>query len=94
MKVDIRPRLCGKTKDIILKSAAEGIPIVCPTARDMDRIIQTAKNLGVHIPCPIPLISANKLLGYSDVCYVDDADRILTMIIMPQIKEATLTEES
>jgi len=86
--------MCGKTRDLILKSASLKIPIVCPTNQDADRILNTAQHMNVHIPCPLPLISQGRLMGYSDYCLVDDADRILQMIIKAQIKEATFTTEA
>jgi hypothetical protein len=94
MKLIVRPRNSGKTKTIILKSSANNIPIVCANQIEVDRILATAKNMGIHIPCPISAHTASKLLGRSDACYVDNADWILEQFLHARVVEATVTEDT
>ena len=94
MEIDIRPRHSGKTLSLIQQSVALNIPIVCANNTEVNRLIDTAKNLGYDaMPCPIPATSADKLLGRSDRCLVDNADWILEYFLKAHIVRATFTEE-
>jgi hypothetical protein len=94
MKIDMRPRMCGKSHDLILKSAAWNMPIVCPTHADVERLLATARNIGCHIPCPIDVsqckVRPDYMRGIKGVL-VDDADRILQELVRAPIEEATWT---
>jgi hypothetical protein len=93
MIITIKPRQHGKTTALILQSAKDNIPIVCASTGHAEYIVRLAKTMGVtNLPDPIPYYINTKLLGGPSVCYVDDADRILQMIIHARIKEATFTK--
>lgn len=96
MNIDIRPRRCGKSLRMVQMSAAEHTPIVCPTKADANRLMDLAKAKDLHMPQPICLADlesgAIRGLGIRDAL-VDDADRLLAMLLKTQgIKMATWTD--
>jgi len=94
MEIDIRPRASGKTLSCIQESVALNIPIVCANESEVDRILAVARAEGFRaMPCPISAGRADKLLGRSDSCIVDNADWVLELFLKAKIIRATFTEE-
>ena len=63
MKVIARPRGGGKTHEAILLSAERGAYIVCHSTSECDRIAESARKMGQHIPFPL---TAHEFLHHSD----------------------------
>ena len=98
MNIDVRPRRCGKSFRMVQMSAAEQVPIVCPTKVDVNRLMDLAKARDLHMPQPICLadLESGAIHGLGvRSALVDDADRILALLLRVQgIKCATWTDES
>jgi hypothetical protein len=96
MNIDVRPRLCGKSFMMVQLSDANQAPIVCPTRRDAERLMATAKSHGYHIPEPVTVedLASGRLQGLGvREALVDDADRVLALLLRtPSIMKATWTE--
>jgi hypothetical protein len=97
MNIDVRPRRCGKSFRMVQMSAAEQVPIVCPTKVDVSRLMDLAKAKGLHMPQPICLadIESGAIQGLGvRSALVDDADRILALLLRTQgIMMATWTDD-
>lgn len=103
MEIIQKPRGCGKTMDLIIRSAKENIPIITP--HNPEIIIKMAKDLGYKIPEPINFYHLrNSYMSnsyYYDNFYrihkevlLDDIDCILEKAVNGlKIKCATMTPD-
>ena len=83
----------GKTLELVKKSAANQIYIVCATRGSALRIAEMARELGYNIPFPITLRELPIRSRNINEVYVDDADILLEYFVGRHIKEATMTND-
>lgn len=53
MNIDVRARQAGKTRDMIIMAAEQGLYIVCMNLNEVDRISRAALDMGLDINQPI-----------------------------------------
>ena len=89
-EIIFKKRGTGKTKDIIINSSVNKIPILVTTKLDSRVIKDFAKKLNLNIPEPIILNSNNDNARVKEV-YVDNLDLLLNKLL-PNfiIKKATI----
>lgn len=99
MKIVQMNRGRGKTVYLIKKSAEFKYPIICCSETQRRIIKNTAKEMGLDIPDPIPFNSINfkeKLRGlnYFDKLLIDDLEYVLKRLFDKDIYAATVTCDS
>jgi hypothetical protein len=89
--------MCGKTHDLLLMSEAMQVPIIVAGRQDMERLIETAKRFGIHVPCPISTYDVQRrahVEGVEPGVMIDDVDRVLWQMLGTRVLAATCTEDA
>ena len=82
MKVIQLPRQQGKTTAIIRSCAELGGYIVVPTSRDVRRVFDAARDMGLSVPFPITFSEfiGGKFSTKIECFWIDDIDRCLATV--------------
>jgi len=97
MKVLYYSRGAGKTISLIRLASENNYLIVCPTQRDVDRVWQMSKVIGLQIHQPITMLEFMKGMYYPHAfkgIVIDDIDRCLLYLSKLPIKAISLTKEA
>lgn len=96
MRVIARGRQQGKTRDLIIDSAASGATIICPNEEMVDYTKRMSKDMGIDIPTPLSFQRFPENLRGTGIknIMIDNADIILRNMFRPyNILEVTLSDE-
>jgi len=92
-----RPRMGGKTTELIRRSAETGAYIVCTDFRRATQVMQQAKGMGLAIPFPICVGEWQERAYYPPGVpglLFDDLDRIIQFLSPVPVLAATWTEDA
>lgn len=95
-EIIIRPRLCGKTTELIRRSAETGCCIVCTDMRRARQIAERAGDLALDIPFPLTAGEWVKHSYYSRGVrglLFDDLDAIIASLSTVPVLAATWTAD-
>jgi hypothetical protein len=96
MKIYEMPRGAGKTTKLIELAAERGGYIVCPTRRDVDRIMAMTREMKPFVAMPITMTEFLNRRYYARGIrefYMDDLDRCLHALTQVPVAAITLTKE-
>lgn len=95
MEIIYKERGCGKTTDLIYKSAETYIPILVPTEVEKRNLMLRANILGVKIPSPISIKDFKEgILEREKIysIYIDNADVLLPYLLGVRVAGITISK--
>ena len=95
MEIIYKERGCGKTKDLIYRSAENNIPILVATEIERQNLMLKANVLGVNIPSPISIKDLKEgVLEKEEInsIYIDNADILLPYLLGVRVAGMTISK--
>lgn len=93
----VRPRMGGKTTELIRRAAEAGAYIVCTDTRRAGQVMRLARELGLAIPMPLTVGEWQERAYYPPGIpglMFDDLDRIMRLLSPVPVLAVTWTEDA